>query len=221
MNQFDIISQYFRSSVSTPDGSSIAAPAVLSQLTPNAANQVGGLHIIPLTAPERTAFQNKDPTNQRRATRAMLRLIRRRPHLATRAGVDPATYEEIAAKDEAFDVLFGVMGELQERVSQGLLVIRASLSQRTITVVSYLRQLMSDPQADPAEVQVARVNFAGVNASALRLLNCSDAKSLRKKGQRGVGQPKVTELQGDRKVQDRVGLFTEDSKKSHPALGDK
>src|SRR5690349_12513798 len=102
----NLILKYFRTAASAPDASPIAAPAVLKGLLPVLATAIGSLNMVPLSAGERQAFRGKDAVGQRLVSRGLLRLCANRPHLAEKAQIDPATFDEIVKKDENYDILY-------------------------------------------------------------------------------------------------------------------
>lgn len=167
---FDIIRRFFRRALPTPDPDTIAAPTALGALLPELTGRLTELQLIPLTDAERKLLRNKDPSHQQRMSRALLRLLRLQPQLRARTGVDLAALEAVAAKDEAHELLSGVLAELLKIVEDAELLLRASLSQRVLQVLQHVRELQADPAADPAQQREVALYCKALQRTAAKAL---------------------------------------------------
>lgn len=169
MNPFGLISSHLPTTPSTTTTTPLLDAPGIAQLRGALGAMLSPLGLFLMTEPQRTALSNKDAPDLRKRSRADLRLLRRRPTLAQRAGLTPAVYQQIVERDEGVDVLAGTLTELRARLRGALLAASARFSARLRHVLQF-----ADPQnpalrADPdlrAEVATAFMNTQVVQAQA-------------------------------------------------------
>jgi|SRR5580658_2588188 hypothetical protein len=208
----NIILKYFKASAVVPEAGVIAGQPVLAGILPVIVTALGTLHIVPLSGDERQGFKGKDPVNQRQVSRGLVRFATKRPDLAQKAEVDVTTFTAVIQKDEAFDILYNVLGQLVQIVDDGLLLLRAALSQSTTKVVNYVRDSLADHSVDPATATALRVYFGAVDLGAMQQADKAAGKQKRHEAKLKTGQAALLQAQGTLQNQSAVDKLIADAK---------
>lgn len=168
-NPIDLIAKYLGAqSVVPPDLEGIAEPSIIKGVRVAFWPLLAPLMLLGLglNAAEEQALAGRDPSYQRRRSRAFLRLATARLALSQRAGVDPDILDKVIGKDEGCDILSHTIGQFLALVDDGLLQVRAALSLEIIDIMHFVQQALGSGSTAADLQSKLLVHFGAVSAEA-------------------------------------------------------